>query len=332
MIGEERGGYEVVCGPGQVWLAQLPGGERWSAPLEKPAVGDWVWVERFEGLTLVRHRFERTSCLVRKGVGGRGGPQIVGANLDKVFVVSSLNRDFNVRRLERLLAAVWSSGAEPVVVLTKADLCEDPHEAARAVNAVQGVSREVPVEVVSAHHSLGRERLQVHLGAGVTVGLVGSSGVGKSTLVNWLMGQEIMETSHVRQGDSKGRHTTTGRHLLVMPRGRGVLMDTPGMREFGVWNAAEGVERVFGDIEVLAGQCRFRDCEHNGEPGCAVQAALDAGELSDQRLYSYQKLRREAAYQARREDDNQLATHLERKRRRRFAKMVRRKTKGSPKC
>lgn len=319
VVCEQRGAYEVLMEDGERLHASLPGGERWSDPLEKPAVGDWLHVERFEGLALVRHRYARHSRLVRKAAGRQAVPQVVGANLDVVFLVTSLNQELNLRRLERYLATIWSSGASPVVVLTKADLCDD---VSTHVSAVAAVTGDVPVHIVSAVADQNRGALLAYMGAGRTVGLVGSSGVGKSTLANWLCAEERQVVQSIREHDAHGRHTTTHRHLMILPDALGLLMDTPGMRELGVWDAEEGIERVFADIEALTHDCRFRDCTHQSEPGCGVLAALDEGNISLERWRSYQKLKRENAWLAARGD--MRVEHQQRKARRRFSRMVRR--------
>jgi ribosome biogenesis GTPase len=231
-------------------------------------------------------------------VGGGAVEQVVAANVDTVLLVLALNRDFNVRRLERYVAAGWESGAQPVVVLTKADVCDDL--AAREAEAA-AVAPGVPVHVVSSWEGTGLDVLGAYLGPGRTVALLGSSGAGKSTLLNRLAGAEVMATGAVRDADDRGRHTTTRRELVRLPGGA-LLIDTPGMRELGLWDAAEGVSQTFGDLEALAVRCRFRDCAHDSETGCAVQAALTEGSLAPERLASYRKLQRELAFQARRTD------------------------------
>ncbi|MDG9723577.1 MULTISPECIES: ribosome small subunit-dependent GTPase A [unclassified Streptomyces] len=248
------------------------------------ATGDWVAVagDRVEDV-LPRH-----SAFVRGSAGARTEAQIVAANVDTVFVVVALTGDQRLRRVERYLAVAWQSGAQPVVVLSKADLHSDPGAAAEEI---EGIAPGTPVHTVSSHTGDGLDALEQYAAFGRTVALVGLSGVGKSTLVNRLSGMEQLTTQEVR-GDFKGRHTTTHRELVTLPGG-GLLIDTPGMRGLAVWDAGEGIDRAFSDIEELTGGCRFRDCTHGDEPGCAVSAAVGDGALDEGRLGSWHKLRRE---------------------------------------
>ena len=208
--------------------------------------------------------------------GWHGVEQAVAANMDVVFAVQSLNENFNVKRLERYLTLAWNSGAQPVVVLTKADLPGD-HQA--MVEAAYEVAGEAPVLALSAKTGQGMEQLDAYLKPRVTAAFLGSSGVGKSSLINALAGQEVMDTGDIREDDARGRHTTTHRQLLRLPSGV-LVIDTPGMRELGMWDAAEGLSAAFPDVERFLGQCRFHDCRHGQEPGCAIRGALERGELS----------------------------------------------------
>ena len=235
----------------------------------------------------------RKSLFVRKAAGTSKTEQVVAANIDTVFLCMSLNNDFNLRRLERYLAVAWESGAEPVVVLTKADLCADLPQKQREVETI---AMGVDILTTSAMESDGYRQIMPYITQGRTVAFVGSSGVGKSTLINRLLGEERLATDGLRN-DDKGHHTTTHRELLFLPNGA-MVIDTPGMRELGMWDAASGFEQTFGDIEELAARCRFRNCSHSSEPGCAVRAALESGHLDTGRWQSYQKLKNENSYAA----------------------------------
>jgi ribosome biogenesis GTPase len=267
------------------------------SPPERPVVGDWVSVADGEDRAIIHHVMERRTAMVRRAAGTEAGIQVVAANVDLFFIVTTVDRDFNVRRLERYMAAVWDSGAEPVVILNKIDIGGDIEDMVEAIGAV---GFGVPVVRVSALTGVGLDDLRGHLGPGKTIGLVGSSGVGKSSLVNRLLGREVQQVRILRR-DDKGRHTTSRRELIELPDG-GILIDTPGMREFGLIEDGGGVDNIFADIVALAQECRFRDCLHQGEPGCAVAAAVDAGELDGARLASYHKLQREIAATERRRD------------------------------
>ena len=272
--------------------AALPGKWRQVDPLDVPAVGDWVGLRGSGKGWAIEHRFQRKTQFLRQAAGRKTTPQVVGANVDVVFVVTSLDDDFNPRRIERYLAAILDGGAKPVIVLSKSDLSDDP-DAARGDLGPSAVN--VPIEIVSAKEGRGVDRLQAHLGRGRTGALTGSSGVGKSTLVNALVGEHIQRTQEVRTHDSKGRHTTTHRELILLGPDRGLLVDTPGMRELQLWTPGDGVAQAFDDLRVLAAQCRFRDCSHRHEPGCALREAVERGDVSQARVDSYLKLRREEA-------------------------------------
>ena len=291
---QERGLYRVVSETGEQ-MAEVSGRLRHEAkgPTDFPAVGDFVWLEggAGQGNAMIQGVLPRRSVFVRRAAGIGCTEQVVAANIDTVFICMALNGDFNLRRLERYLAVAWDSGAVPVVVLTKADLCGDlPRRLFEVGESAAGVE----ILSVSAVEPDGWRALLSHIGSGQTVALIGSSGVGKSTLINRLLGEERLETGGLRD-DDKGRHTTTRRELFLLQSG-GMVIDTPGMRELGLWAVDSGVEQSFADIEALAARCRFRNCSHTGEPGCAIRAALDSGALSGQRLQSYQKLCAESRY------------------------------------
>lgn len=292
---EHKHSYRVLTEKGE-WLATVSGAFDFQAfsRTDYPAVGDYVLVEQMQGeeRAIIHHLFERSSKFVRKMAGLEVDEQIVAANVDIIMLVMSLNADFNVRRLERYLVAAWDSGATPVIVLTKADVCED---VANYVREVEQIALGVDVYVVSAISGEGIEALNAILLGGKTAALLGSSGAGKSTLTNALLMKDQMKVSDIREDDAKGRHTTTHRELVALPNGA-FLIDTPGMRELQLWDQAQSLSTSFSDIEQLALQCRFRDCTHKREPGCAIRQAIDVGELQVDRLNSYFKLQRELAY------------------------------------
>jgi len=289
---QHRGEYVVLTELGEL-RARLPG--RLVHAGETAAVGDWVALEES---TIVRV-LPRRSSVVRQAAGRETQAQVLAANVDVAFVVSALGPDLEPRRLERYLTLVWESGATPVIVLTKADLHADAVEQALAV---ESVAIGVPVHVVSAVTGDGCAELEDYLQPGTTVVLLGSSGVGKSTLANRFAGSELLRTQPVREDDGKGRHTTTHRELIPLPRG-GVLIDTPGLRELQLWETSDAAfADAFADVEELAAGCRFDDCAHLHEPGCAVLAAVDDGLLALDRLRSWRKLQRELLQIAMRND------------------------------
>ncbi len=297
VVGQERACWTVRTRLGPE-TARIPSA---SCRDDYPVVGDWVIAEPGPMPTdpwSILAVFPRRSWISR-GVAGTGkSEQILAANVDKVWVVHGLDLDFNPRRLERYLAVVWDSGASPEIILTKSDLADDVEA---WVSQVETVSVGVPIRVVSASDDESVRTLRNTLSPGSTVSLLGPSGVGKSTLVNSLSDAAVAATGEVRSGDGKGRHITTRRDLYRIPGGA-LLLDTPGIRELRVWDLDEGLQHAFPDIEEFAHACRFRDCRHEGEPNCAVQEALERGDLDPERLSSFKKLRAEAAYEQRKAD------------------------------
>lgn len=289
---EHRDGY-VVWSTGGEGVAKLSG--RLSRDLvdeASPGVGDWVTLRAFPqaGDTSIMERvLNRRTVFMRGAAGPRTRGQVIAANVDIVFVATGLDADFNTRRIERYLARIWASGAFPMVILNKADICD---ELSARIAEVESISPGLTVIATSAKRLEGLDSITQHLHTGTTAAFVGSSGAGKSTIINALLGEERFATAEVRTDDSRGRHTTTHRQLVLLPSG-GLLIDTPGMRELALYDQ-EGLDMVFSDIEALAGSCRFRDCTHRGEPGCAVREAVDKGEIPIERLEHYLKLQDEA--------------------------------------
>ena len=282
--------YEIVCAHG-ITHARLKTKEYFVNTQDFPTTGDFVMIHYIDnGDSQIIATLPRRTYFSRREPGPVPRNQAVAANFDYVFIMQSLNMDFNPKRLERYLTLAWQSGATPVILLTKADLVEDYWE---YLTQVERVSAGVNTHVVSAHTGYGLERLNAYLQPGKTVVFLGSSGVGKSSLVNALAGEEIMAVSAIRGSDSKGRHTTTHRQLIRLKSGV-MIIDTPGMRELGMCDVSEGLTDAFSDVESYLGRCRFSDCRHEGEPGCAIRAAIAAGELDIARWESYQKLKDEA--------------------------------------
>jgi ribosome biogenesis GTPase / thiamine phosphate phosphatase len=290
--------------------AQLSGKMRYTARGDSfPAIGDWLAVRALPGESKAvihavlprKSKFSRQISGGRERIeGGRTEEQVVAANVDTVFLVNALDggRGFNVRRIERYLAIAWSSGAAPVVVLNKADLCPDIDF---FIRETEKVAYAIPIHAVSATVKTGLEKLEEYLGKGSTVAFLGSSGVGKSALINALLGEDRLATAEVRQSDKEGRHTTTRRELILLPGGAAVI-DTPGMREIHVWGDEASLDNAFEDISALAANCRFSNCRHDQEPGCAVREALLSGELDAKHFKSYQQLQRELQHLAARQE------------------------------
>ncbi len=291
IIRQDRTGCVVLCEAGR--LAASVAGKFYLAGLKDmvPTVGDWVVIENRlgENATIIQELLPRKTKFSRKVAGERSDEQVVAANVDTVFLVSGLDKEFSIRRMERYLTLAWDSDALPVIVLNKADLCNDVDE---KLSQVESIALGVDIYFVSAKQGTGTDKLRKYLSEGKTCTFLGSSGVGKSTLVNQLLGEERMKTGEIRFDDSHGRHVTSHRELVFVPGG-GMIIDTPGMRELQLLGTDETLQGAFQDIEELATQCRFRNCRHQSEPGCAVRQALENGEMDERRYLSYLKLKRE---------------------------------------
>jgi ribosome biogenesis GTPase len=298
---EHKNFFRVYTPYGEM-VAEISGKLRHEALNRRdlPAVGDWVVIRsRPEGGRVMIHAvLPRRTSFVRKIAGSRTQEQIVGANIDTVFLLTSLNEDFSLRRIERYLIIAWESGANPVIILSKADLCD---RVAARISEVETVARGVPIHAISVVTGCGLHDIARYFERGRTVAMLGSSGVGKSTLINHLSGDEHLKVQTVREHDDRGRHTTTHRELVLLPAG-GLVLDTPGMRELQLWDGDGSLHLVFDDIEALASHCYFSDCRHQDEPRCAIREALVAGTIDTGRYQSYAKLQNELQYLARRRD------------------------------
>ncbi len=300
VIQENKTNYRVVCPSGSVIATLQPRLSREAVSrLDWPVVGDWVCLD--PEAHVITRVLPRTSLFIRQAPTGMAQP--VAANIDTLFIVTGMDHDLNVNRIERIAAIAWESGASPVAVLTKADLVSD---ASTVCDTVSSRCTGLPVVVLSSRTGAGLEQLDRWLKPDITVALVGSSGAGKSTLLNALMHADIQRTAYVRESDSKGRHTTTARSLLRLPNGS-VLIDTPGMREIGIWQM-DSLDEAFPEIDELAAFCRYTDCRHQSEPGCAVRQAVDEGKISRDRWKSFAKLQKEAHYQSSKTDRGAAAT------------------------
>ncbi|PEL13264.1 ribosome small subunit-dependent GTPase A [Bacillus sp. AFS017336] len=301
VISEQRQIYKLHDGENEL-TGEVSGKFQFQANVKSdyPSVGDWVVIEPLNGenKAIIQKVLPRLSQFSRQSAGIKIEEQVVAANIDYVFLVMALNNDFNIRRLERYLLVAYDSGASPIIVLTKKDLCNDlPGKMAE----VEEIAFGVPIFSVNSTNGEGIEELKQLISLGKTVSLLGSSGVGKSTLLNALIGELKQITQDVREGDDRGKHTTTHRELFFLPSG-GMVIDTPGMRELQLWGGEEHISSTFTDIEELAKSCKFSDCTHSKEPDCAVNRAIENGDIEPERLTSYRKLMKELAYAERKQD------------------------------
>lgn len=293
---------------------------------EYPTVGDWVGFEPVNGEPkgVIQQLFLRRTAFVRNTPGEKTEAQVVAANVDKIFLVSALDDDFNLRRVERYLTEVWESGATPVIILNKIDKCDDPDLYA---DKVAEIALGVDIVMLSATENIGFEQLAGYLKPQQTIALLGSSGVGKSSIINRLLGYDKMKVNEISDEKSKGRHTTTHRELTLLDNGT-ILIDTPGMRAIRLWSNEHSLEQSFADIDELAHECRFVDCEHDTEPGCAIKAALEDGSIDQKRFDNYLKMKKEMTSLERRKSD--LGRHLDKVRGKKFAQRIKEVKKHNP--
>jgi len=298
---EHKGLYRIFTEDGEI-VGAISGKMKYNALVREdfPAVGDWVIIDRtngYSGNAVIHGILPRKSKFSRKIAGNQLDEQIIAVNIDTVFICMSFNSDFNIRRLERYITMAWESGAMPVILLTKADLCDEIDE---KLSQVEAASIGIDVHVISAIENIGMNEICQYIKRGETLAFLGSSGVGKSTIINSLLGEERQSTKEVRN-DDKGKHTTTTREMFLLNSGA-VVIDTPGMRELHILDTEEGLDKAFYDIEEIGNNCKFNDCTHNSEPDCAIKKAIEQGTLEQSRYNSYLKLKKEAEYIARKND------------------------------
>ena len=295
VVGQYRDLYKIYTEDGEI-IATLSGSNYHnSKKADFPVVGDWVKYERYnkDSNAIINKVYDRKTVLSRKQAGKKEEEQIIAANIDIIFIVTSLNHDFNPRRLERYLTIAWDSGAKPIIILNKSDLSNDID---KYIKEVEEIAFNTPYIVSSCVNQSGLEEIKEKIKPDKTAVLIGSSGVGKSSIINYLLDNEKQDVKTIREDDDKGRHTTTNRELFIIPSG-GVIIDTPGMREIQLWVNKDSLGQVFNEIESLAKNCKFNDCSHTHEPGCAVKKAVKENILSEERLENYFKMQREIEYQ-----------------------------------
>jgi ribosome biogenesis GTPase / thiamine phosphate phosphatase len=307
IFAEYKNFYKVIYEGGEI-LGEISGKLLYDTAEQQdfPAVGDWVAMtpRQNENRGTIHHILPRHSKFSRKAAGTNTQEQIVAANINTVFIVNSMNNDFNPRRLERYLLLAWESGANPVIILSKSDLCDNLEE---IQSEAESVALGVPVHAISTYMASHMEELKQYFKEGQTIALLGSSGVGKSSIINYFLGGTIQKVQELRNDGQKGKHTSTHREMFILPEG-GLIIDTPGMREIQLWDADEGLHEAFEDIESAAADCFFRDCKHDGEPGCAVVNAIENGIITAERLDSYKKLEKELQFLERKQSTaNRLA-------------------------